>query len=227
MDVGKYHADAEWFKQQIEEMQRNYPGISLPSQYDYFFQDNLLRLFIRLARYKFVARLLKGSDRLLEVGCGSGVGAMFLSQHCEHVTGLDVNFEIEEARQISRRRNTEFILQDLFTYKPESQFDVAVCLDVIEHMPVEEGHKLVEAMVKLLKPTGMLVVGSPSIHSYPYQSDLSKASHIKCYDLPELLDVIGTYCGRTLPFMMNDEMVHTGHPKMAWYYFILGFVPQL
>jgi hypothetical protein len=25
---------------------------------------------------------------------------------------------------------------------------------------------------------------------------------------------------------MNDEIVHTGHPKLAWYYIILGVLPQ-
>jgi hypothetical protein len=24
---------------------------------------------------------------------------------------------------------------------------------------------------------------------------------------------------------MNDEMVHTGYPKLTWYYFILGLLP--
>jgi hypothetical protein len=25
---------------------------------------------------------------------------------------------------------------------------------------------------------------------------------------------------------MNDEIVHTGHPKLAWYYIVLGFMPR-
>jgi hypothetical protein len=26
---------------------------------------------------------------------------------------------------------------------------------------------------------------------------------------------------------MNDEIVHTGHPKLAWYYFVIGFMPRV
>lgn len=225
-EVGRYHQDPDKFRQLVDEMYEKYTTATLPVEYDYFIQDNLLRLLIRLARYKFVARLLQKTDRVLEVGCGSGLGSIFLSQHCASVVGLDVkDYEIEEARTTSRRDNVEFVCQDLFEYRPSEAFDVAVSLDVIEHMEPADGLKLLRGMTRLLrKPTGMLVIGSPSIYSYPYQGALSQASHVHCYDQAELAELIGQCCGRTLSFSMNDEMVHTGHPKMAWYYFILGLV---
>jgi hypothetical protein len=34
------------------------------------------------------------------------------------------------------------------------------------------------------------------------------------------------YFDRTLAFSMNDEIVHTGHPKLAWYYIVLGLLPR-
>jgi 2-polyprenyl-3-methyl-5-hydroxy-6-metoxy-1,4-benzoquinol methylase len=133
--------------------------------------------------------------------------------------------EVEEARAINQRSNVEFQATDLFSIEPRPDYDVAVALDVIEHVSVEVGHEFVAAMARHLKPTGMLVLGTPSIHSFPYQSPESKASHVKCYDQEELVDLVDHYCGRTLTFSMNDELVHTGHPKLAWYYFVFGFVP--
>ena len=228
VDIGYYHKDPEQIQQLVDELYANYPRITLPPEYAYFVENDLLRLLIRLARYKFVARLIKKNDRVLEVGCGSGLGCMFLSQNCAQVTGIDVNkTEIEEAQAINRRSNAEFKLVDLFQLEDTEKYDVVVSLDVIEHMPVEQGHQLVKKMVGHLKPTGMLVIGTPSIYSYEYQSEASKASHVKCYDQEELLKVIETYCGRAIPFAMNDELVHTGYSKMAWYYFVLAFMPQL
>ncbi len=228
LDVGTYHYDKKLFKKLMTELYAHYPdGVTLPPEYAEHVENNLLRFLIRLARYKFVARLVKKTDRVLEVGCGSGVGCIFLAQHSAHVTGIDANSsEIQEAKKINRRKNVSFELQDLFQLPENQKFDVVIALDVIEHMTKKTAHKFLAAMVSHLEPNGMLVIGTPSIHSYKYQGELSRASHIKCYDQNELVELIDRYCARTLPFSMNDEVVHTGHPKMAWYYFILGFLPK-
>ena len=171
--------------------------------------------------------MIKPTDRLLEVGSGSGLGSIFLAQHCAHVTGLDVKTtEVEEAKAINRRQNVEFVAGDLFDWPRSHAFDVVVALDVIEHLTPENGLRLLDGLVGQLKDTGMLVIGSPSVYSWPHQGALSQASHIKCYDLDELTAVIDRFCGRTIRFSMNDELVHTGHSKMAWYYFVLGFMPR-
>jgi 2-polyprenyl-3-methyl-5-hydroxy-6-metoxy-1,4-benzoquinol methylase len=227
VDIGSYNSDPQRYQQLVDELYSENPSITLPPEYASFVKNNLLRLLIRLARYKFVARLIKKGDRVLEVGCGSGLGSIFLSQHCAHVTGLDVKTtEIEEANSINRRENVEFKVGDLFEIEASQVYDVIVNLDVIEHMPVEQGHQLVAAMARRLEPTGMLIIGTPSIYSYEYQSPMSQASHVKCYDQEELLALVDNYFGRTLAFSMNDEVVHTGFSKMAWYYFVLAFMPK-
>jgi 2-polyprenyl-3-methyl-5-hydroxy-6-metoxy-1,4-benzoquinol methylase len=226
-DIGAYHANPARYQELVDEMYSTNPSVTLSPEYGQFFKSDLLRLMIRLARYKFVARLLKKTDRVLEIGSGTGLGSIFMGQHSAYVMGMDVKaIEIEEARRINRRDNVEFQQADLFEITPTPTFDVAVALDVIEHLPIEGGHKLVSAMTRFLKPGGMIVIGSPSIYSYPYQSPISQASHVKCYDQQELMNLIDTYTTRTLAFSMNDEVVHTGHPKMAWYYFVLGIAPK-
>ncbi|PYS24700.1 MAG: hypothetical protein DMF72_04500 [Acidobacteria bacterium] len=227
VDIGRYNADPESYQRLVDELYANNPSITLPPEYASFIKDNLLRFLIRLARYKFVARLVKKSDRVLEVGCGSGLGSIFLSQHCAHVTGLEVRTtEIEEAKLINRRPNVDFVVGDLFELETSEKFDVVVNLDVIEHMPLEQGREFVAVMSRHMKAAGMLVIGTPSIYSYEYQSPLSKASHIKCYDQDELVSLVDEHFGRTLAFSMNDEVVHTGFSKMAWYYFVLAFLPR-
>lgn len=227
VDIGPYNVDPVRYQQLVDEMYRDHPPITLPPEYAYFFEKDLIRLFLRLARYKFVARHLRKTDRVLEVGCGSGVGCMLLSQHCAHVTGLDVKTtELDEARAMNRRPNVEFRQQDLFEVAEAESYDAVVALDVIEHMPVEQGERLLRGMARLMKPAGLAVIGTPSIYSYPYQSAFSQASHVKCYDQAELVQLMERVFGRTLAFSMNDEMVHTGHPKMAWYYFVIGLIPR-
>lgn len=227
IDSGIYNRDPEEYRRLVEELYAQFPPITLPPEYAYFFERDLLRLLIRLARYKFVARQLRKTDRVMEVGSGSGVGAMFLSQYCEHVTGLELkSTELQEAHSMNRRPNVTFVGENLFKYAPARPFDVVVALDVIEHFPEPEGDRLMSVMASHVAPSGMLIIGSPSLHSWQYQSPLSQASHLKCYDQEELQALVDRHCARTLAFGMNDELVHTGHPKMSWYYFILGFVPR-
>lgn len=227
IDTGKYNKDPDEYRKIIERMYAEHPPITLPPEYAQFFEKDLLRLLIRLARYKFVARLVRSTDRVLEAGAGSGVGAMFISQHCAHVTALELkSTEVEEGRSMNRRPNVEFVNRDLYEFRPDAPFDVVLALDVIEHFTEEDGRRLLAEMIRHVKPTGMLIIGSPSVHSWPHQSPASQASHIKCYDQDELQALVDEVCGRTLVFGMNDEMIHTGHPKLTWYYFILGLLPR-
>lgn len=217
---------AKKFNRLVADLYAKYKSITLPPEYAYFIEDNLLRFTIRLARYKFPARLIRPEDKILEVGCGSGLGAIFLSQHCRSVKGIDVNQrEISEARRINRRANITFEVRDLFKYPKKTKHDVIVALDVIEHMEEESGRRFIAETAGRLHNNGMLILGTPSRYSYRYQGALSKAAHIKLYDQGELVNMVEKYYGRAIAFSMNDEVVHTGFSKMAWYYFVLGFCP--
>ncbi|MBM3708368.1 MAG: methyltransferase domain-containing protein, partial [Actinobacteria bacterium] len=219
IDTGKYNKDSAEYRKLVEELYFKYKdGVNLPPEYSYFVQEDLHRLLIRLARYKFVARIIKNTDYLLEVGCGSGLGSIFLSQHCAYVTGIDIKTtEIKEAMVLNKRENVSFKTEDFFNISDEELYDGVVALDVIEHLSEKQGLLFIEKAAKHIKSNGMFIIGTPSIYSHPYQSKLSKASHVKCYDLKELEILIENNFCRTISFSMNDELVHTGNHKMAWY----------
>jgi 2-polyprenyl-3-methyl-5-hydroxy-6-metoxy-1,4-benzoquinol methylase len=162
----------------------------------------------------------------LEIGCGSGLGAVFLGQHCRSVFGIDVKeHEVAEARSINRRSNVSFERGDVFQYSFRDRYDAVVALDVIEHMEEAQGRAFVEKTAELIGEMGMVIIGTPSRYCAPHQSAFSKAGHVKMYDQEELVELVEGFYGRALAFSMNDELVHTGNPKMAWYYFVLGLLP--
>jgi 2-polyprenyl-3-methyl-5-hydroxy-6-metoxy-1,4-benzoquinol methylase len=224
--VDKYNP--KQYEDLVAAQHSQFPSITLPPEYAELFEVNTLQVLVKLARYKFVARLLKKSDDVLEVGSGTGLGAIFISQHAKQVTGLEIKpHDHQASRAVNRRDNVTLLFQSVFDYDPARKHDAVFALDVIEHFTPEKGATLVERMAQHCKPNGVVIIGTPSIHSYPYQSKYSQAAHVKCYDQAELVALMDRYFGRTLAFSMNDEIVHTGHPKLAWYYFVLGFIPSV
>lgn len=219
--------DPQEYERLVQAQHERFPPLTLPPEYAELIEVNTLMMLIKLARYKFAARMLKPSDEVLEVGSGTGLGALFLAQHSKQVTGLEIKqHDFDAACSVNRRDNVAFRHESLFDHDPARKYDAVVSLDVIEHLPADEGRKFVARIATHTKPEGIAVIGTPSIYSYPYQGKYSQAAHVKCYDRDELLSLIDSFYARTVPFSMNDEVVHTGHPKMSWYYFVLGFMPR-
>jgi len=229
LNVGKYHKSVDVYAELINEVYQNYPdGVTLPPMYAQFVDTSMSNILIRLSRYKFVAKMLKPADRVLEVGCGSGLGSIYLSQNCASVYGIDVQKqEIKEAQELSRRENVVFEEKDLFVLDENTKYDAIVCLDVLEHLSVEDGRAFIKKISKLLKPNGFFACGVPSIYSYEFQSPLSQASHINCPDRDDLERELSLSFDRIFPFSMNDEVVHTGFQKLAWYYLMLCTNPKV
>ena len=217
--VGNYNKDQKKYAKLVQKMYAENPEISLPSEYASFFKENLLRLLIRLARYKHVMRLLGDSDRVLEIGCGSGVGAVFLAQKCSHVTGIDVKkVEIEEAKKIKRRNNVAFLQKDFFDLPAVGKWDAIIAMDVIEHLQPKILKKFLKKTRQHLTPKGLVFLGTPSKASWPLQGPLSQASHEKCYTQAELSKLLHQSFRRVLIFGMIDEVLQTSHADMTWYY---------
>lgn len=89
---------------------------------------------------------LRGCQTILDVGCGNCSPIRFL--HANHLVGLDgYKPALQEAQ--GNRTHDEYFLGDvkrLSEVFPERRFDACVALDVIEHLPKEEGWRMLEAM---------------------------------------------------------------------------------
>ena len=224
---GQYHKDPEGYEELISRLYEQCPPLELPSEYARAFKNDLVMLTIRFARYKFIARVLCKHDHVLEVGCGYGLGCMFLSQHVRSVIGIDAQPDaVAEARRLCQASNASFEAVDFFSFAPSMQFDAVVSSDVLEHMTPEVGDKFIQKAANHLHPDGTFILGTPSKYSWEHQSEVSKLSHVHCYDRDEMLEKLNKVFGRVFPFSMNDELVHTGHPKMAWFYFFLCVGPR-
>ena len=190
--------------------------------------DDPRRLLFSLARYKFVAKLFAGRERVLEFGCGDAFCAPVVKQTVKHLTVTDFDrLYIEDARSRMREPWTfEALVVDIRTEKLPGTYDGIYSLDVFEHIPAEEEDAVMRRLVEALEPKGAMILGMPSLESQAYASAPSKAGHINCKTEPQLREFMQRHFDNVFIFGMNDEVVHTGYGPMAHYRLALACGPR-
>ncbi len=174
-------------------------------------QDNLM---FHLARYKFVSRLVKKSDRLIEIGCGTGYGSRYLADYVQEVIAVDRGpAVIRHAKQHYEGRNLRYG-HELTDFPDLGKFDVVVNLEVIEHLDVPEGRDLLATIKGLLKPAGVAFISTP--RKIPNPSENRKKYHVHEYEFEEFRAILEETFGRALIFTQVDEIISTHHPNCAW-----------
>lgn len=181
--------------------------------------DDPRRLVFSLARYKFVAKMLGGRRRVLEIGCGDGFASRIVQQDVGHLTISDFDpVFVEDARaRATRRWPTDAVVLDILSGPPEGRFDAAYSLDVLEHIPAEREDTFLSNIAAALEDHGVLIIGMPSLESQAYASPPSREGHINCKRGPDLKKVLERHFHNVFMFSMNDEVVHTGFFPMAHY----------
>jgi SAM-dependent methyltransferase len=181
------------------------------------------RLGIVLARYKFVAKMLSGKNRVLEVGCGDAWASRVVRQEVASLVGIDFDpVFIEDARAgMQPPWELELRVHDILERPVDPPFDAAYALDVIEHVPQHHEDRFVTNVARSLVAPGVAIFGLPSLESQPYASPLSKEGHVNCKSAPDLKKLMLQYFQDVFIFSMNDEVVHTGFYGLAHYLFAL------
>jgi len=139
-------------------------------------------------RWSFARKFITTKDSVLEIGCGedkplSKILTGGAAAHVESYVGVDLNKIKPSASQ-----RLEFIgefnfvqrYKELLKNKPDG-FDVVVHFEVIEHMAVAHGTKMLKACFESLKPGGVMLMSTPC-----YDGVRHAANHIHEYTVPEL-----------------------------------------
>lgn len=179
----------------------------------------------RLARYKFVAKMMQYEKavNVLELGCNEAWGALLLKQNIDLMsyTGIDFDDETIAWNKSNLPGEFSFVCDDFFSYgqKLDKKYDLVFALDVIEHIRKEREDDFCRLFSKALTERGTAIIGTPHIHMMPYASEGSRAGHVNMYDQKRLFQTCRRYFHNVYVFNMNDEVVHTGMDAMACYIF--------
>ena len=145
-------------------------GDSIAILGDYQFRalssPNLVQRFWHRSKMTVIDQLCKpaANDRVLDIGCGSGVVAHYLSTFGPHVTAVDGNPEaIKFARKQYDKDNLTFIeglVDDAFV--TQGPLDKIYCFELIEHIYHEQATHLLHNCHDMLTPSGQMLITTPN-----------------------------------------------------------------
>lgn len=140
------------------------------------------------------SNLVRRRGRALDVGCGRGLFAAFLSEQGLEVEATDIS---PQAVDLTSHRGINAYLLDLETQAPLGEFDLVFCLEVLQQ--VRDPEATLRRLVPLLSDQGEIIVSVPNeFHLWRrLQIALGKAdfgdvddSHIKLFTPARGLDLL-------------------------------------
>ena len=185
---------------------------------DFAYENDPIRLTFSTSRYKFVSKMFKGFNNVLEIGCGDGFFSRIVKQNVKNLVATDFDdIFIENAKEnyqsIKKKWRIQFKVLDILKEKFNSRFDGIYALDVFEHIKKSKEKLFLKNVCMSLKKNGVLILGIPSIESQKYASKISKEGHVNCKSADEFSKILETYFNNVFMFSMNDEVIHTGFGK--------------
>jgi len=141
---------------------------------------------------------------VLDVGCGSGVIASFLSEFGASVIGLDANEEAIAFASGTYGSDTvsfqKAFADELAT--TSETVDKIYCLELIEHIYEEQGLSMLESFHRLLRKGGSVFLTTPNYRSlwpiiewaldrFSSVAHLDNEQHVAHYSPKRLVDLVG------------------------------------
>ena len=135
---------------------------------------------------------LRGGEKIVDIGCGNALALDALKGNFRSYTGLDFSVPFIEAAKSRARsmnlQNAEFYCESAqaFTERSVEKFDVALALDLSEHVYDEEWHLILSAIHNMLRVGGRLYIHTPNLDFF---IELMKKNDFVLKQFPEHIAV--------------------------------------
>ena len=139
--------------------------------------------------------------KLLDAGCGAGFLTCVIADRFpdKKITAIDIDKDyIEYAKQKNNRKNIEYRTDNIFKLKELMNYDVVLCLEVLEHL--QEYRKALRILAGLTKK--YIIVSVPNepyfrmanIMRLKYLSQLGNTpDHVNNWTKKELIALLSEY----------------------------------
>lgn len=187
---------------------------------------NPRRLGFVLARYKFVAQMVKGFGDVAEIGCADGFASCVVRDVVRRLDLFDFDdVWVKEANKLHPGRAKQLDIVG-GTIHDVGGYDAIYMCDVLEHILPGDEPLAMDNIHAMLRLDGVFIAGCPSLESQVYAAEISKAGHVNCRSGDKLRSDMLQYFDNVFLFGMNDEMLHAGFAPMCHYLFALCTGPK-
>lgn len=136
----------------------------------------------------------KPFKNVLDIGCGAGTLSFYIASKKFTVTGIDISqkaiYECKKSATLLGLKNISFVRSSFpDEIKINKKFNAIIFTEVIEHLI--DDLLAIKKINKLLKPSGILILSTPSINAPLHKLGLTKkfdeeVGHIRRYTLDQL-----------------------------------------
>ncbi len=115
-------------------------------------------------RIELCLEQLTGGQSVLEVGFGSGVSFLNLSQLYQEIHGLDLTADVLQVSEMFANLGVQTELRNgsvLEMPYPDQSFDAVLLISILEHLQPQEQIIAFREIWRVLKPGGQVVYGVP------------------------------------------------------------------
>ncbi|XXK27069.1 class I SAM-dependent methyltransferase [Arenicellales bacterium nBUS_45] len=166
---------------------------------------------------------IKFTDKVLDLGCGSGdfLSLVRSARPKASLTGVDFHIP-NPILDAMKRRNISGFNSDIVGYvenvNKSSKFDVITMWEVIEHLKIDDFKSLLFLIKKLLKPDGKLIFSTPDFYDMHTQSldfwAMAPGEHLYVYNFKVCADMLSEFGFELVKY--ERESVTTKLPN-RWY----------
>src|SRR5260221_3194065 len=147
-------------------------GIPADYQYSALQSKNYIHANWYKTKLDAIDKLLnvKKTDRILDIGPGSGNFELLFSEKVKEIVAIDYN---DEAINFVKKKIKERHIKNVKVHvgdvrklgKLQGKFDIIIMVDVIEHLTQEQAEKVIQSFKMLLSPSGKVCIVTPNFKS--------------------------------------------------------------
>ena len=158
-------------------VKKSYGEYKTKGNYHKRLDKNWKYLPVYLEKIKRIEKILKSfkNKKILDAGCGEGVLVEKYRKKGFNIIGLDLNYSSEYIKKRDIKK----------TGFKDKEFDVVLCLDVLEHINISEHETVIEELYRITKRKGLIIFSLPNLAhfasriSFLFTGNLLRTSEIE------------------------------------------------